>query len=342
MSNVRDLFKPTSVSTLKKQVARVQQAMYGKKTGYLKLNSGKNVFRIFPSHPNTKTNNFIFEKVVHWLPQIQKQDDGTEKVERRTVFNSRIHGGTEKDIVDEYVKFVVNKVKSEVQELEEQNKLLYPILNWKNGITAKTSWVCYANKIVAGEKEFGLLNITNGVREELTNLSITEDSEEAIVVDPFTHPETGKEIMILYNPDAKKAQDYYKVTLLWQKDSPLTEEELNEFLKVDSLESMFYGVYTRKHFERAVAGLQIIDKDFGAFEDPDFIEIVREIDAYYPEDDEDADAEEEVVEEAEEDVEVDEEEVFQDASEEEVVEEEKKAPKPTPRGTSRISQLKKK
>lgn len=330
--DVRSLFKPTSVSTLKKQSARVQQAMYGTKVGYLKLKAGDNKIRIYPSHPDTVTNNFIFEKVVHWLPYFKEEDDGTPKLSKRTVFNSRIHGGTEMDICDEYIKFGVNKIKAEVQDPEEQSTLLNKLTHWKNGIVAKTSWVCYANKIVAGEKEFGLLEIPNGVREDLNDLSITEDSDEAIVVDPFTDPTSGKAIMIKYNPDAKKNSDYYKVSLLWQKDAPLEEEELVEFLELDSLESKFHKIYTRVHFNKAIESLQIVDKDFGIFEEPDFIEIVEEIKAYYP--DEDADESEEEVQST---LEETSEEVFEEESEES---EESVNPPTKKTGRSRIGNLK--
>ena len=338
--DVRSLFKPTSVSTLKKQSVRVQQAMYGARVGYLKLKSGDNKIRIYPSHPDTKTNNFIFEKVVHWLPTFKEQEDGTSKLTKKTIFNSRIHGGTEKDIVDEYIKFNVNKVKAEVQDQEEQAKLLSKLTHWKTGIQAKTGWVCYANKAVAGESEFGILELSNGVREALNDLSITEDSDEAIVVDPFTDPTTGKSIMIKYNPEAKKNSDYYKVTLLWQKDSPLGEDELEEFLKVDTLESKFHMVYNLRHFKSAVEGLQIIDKDFGAFEDPEFIDIVEEIRAYYPDEDESDD--DDVPTNKIPDTKTTKEEVFEGGEDEEEEEEAPKPPAKTGAGRSRIGDLKSK
>jgi len=304
----RKLFKATSTEVLKEQKDRVESQVHGSnRAKFHKIEKGANKFRFYPAHPGTS--NFIYEKVIAWLPQEIPAKDGAEaKIERRPIFNSRTHGGTKKDIVEEYIKFVVRQLTEEIQDEKELSKRLDPILNWKTGIKAGVSWVAYADKINSlGEAFFGMVNVTDGTKNKLNELAIVEDPNEPISVDPFTNPDTGKAVVITYTPDAKAKGDVYKVTLLWQKNSPLSESQLEAFSEVETLQSMFRNSYTRKDFERALDGLQIIDAEHGydAFQNDNWLEIVEEIDRYYPEEGETAAEEvaEEIAEEATESIE---------------------------------------
>jgi hypothetical protein len=259
---------------------------------WLSISAGANKFRIFPAHEGTKGNLFIFPKAVSWLPQevkvIDKDDkDKKERIEikNRPIFNSKVHGGTAMDLVEEYVKFATKHFTEEIADKKDLEKKLEPILNWKTGIKPKTSWVCYANEMkIDGTKEFGKLEFPNSVREQLNTLSATEDADQSITVDPFTHPDNGKAILIKYDPNNTDAKKKYATSLLWQNNWALTDEELEEFDKVEKLENLFKNCFKRSDFEKQMKGLEIFDakNKFNIFSFDAFLDIVEKIDAYFP------------------------------------------------------------
>lgn len=291
----RSELKATEVSVLKKQQATVNKligARTGERAQYLSIEKGTNKFRIYPAHP--KTSSFIYARTLHWLPSEMKVEQSGREItviKNRPIFNSVAHGNTKKDIADEYIKFTKKLLEDEIQDESSLRERLAPLMHWKNGILAKTTWVCYADKITTDEKEFGFLDISSSVKDKLNDLAITEDNDEPISVDPFTDPDDGKAIIITYNPSAKTLsgaddyKNYYKVTLEWKGNYALTDEELEKWLKLESLESLYKNAYKRSDFERALRGLQLFDEKhkYGIFDHDEWILIVSEIDAYYPE-----------------------------------------------------------
>jgi len=165
-----------------------------------------------------------------------------------------------------------------------------------------------------GSKEFGLIEFTDGVKGKLNEISAREDADTTIVTDPFTNTDEGKAIQITKDSTVKDKKNTYKVSLLWEKNVPLSDEELQELQKLDSLESMFKDSYKRSDYTKALKGLEIFDNKngFGIFEHDDFLDICEEIDKYYPENEEevksetDKDTKEEVKEEKSEEVKEDE------------------------------------
>jgi hypothetical protein len=134
-------------------------------------------------------------------------------------------------------------------------------------------------------------------------LAATEQSNETIVLDPFTDQDDGIAVILTFNPDAKDKKGnkdfkaFYEVELEQRQidkfrfeyvPTPLTDKEVDEFLKVGSLESMYKKVYKLKDFNIALSGLEIVDREckFGVLKDPRFLEILEEIRNYYPEGDE--------------------------------------------------------
>jgi hypothetical protein len=149
------------------------------------IDEGHNTFRIFPSHQEGKP--FIYAKTVIWLPQevemknkdgeVVKDRAGNPKTEikNRPIFNSRVHGSTEKDIVEEYVTFAEKVFRDEIQDAEELDKRLKKLFDWKVGIKPKTTCIVYGKKIKytndgdIKSSEFGRLAVLTNSRLKVTN-----------------------------------------------------------------------------------------------------------------------------------------------------------------------------
>lgn len=306
--SLRKKFQATKISTISEQEKKVDTVTpkQNKRAGYLEIDEGSNTFRIFPSHHPEKS--FCYPKTVHWLPQEVEMKDkkgdvitdrsGKPKTEikGKPIFNSRIHGGTKKDIVEEYISFAEKTLTDECQDPEELKNKLSKLFDWKTGIKPKTSWVMYAKKIKfdsdgnVKSEEFGRLETPSSVKDKMNELANDGGAGGPIVVDPFTDPDDGKAITITYDRD-ETPQNKYKVALLWKFDWTLTDEELEDFEKQDPLYKIFENSYKRSDFEKALEGLRIFDEknNFDLFEYSEWTDICEEMSAYYPENDEDSD-----------------------------------------------------
>jgi len=297
----RNKYKPSKVVDLKDKEEEVSNKTASNGVNFnnfLKIKKGVNKIRIFPAHEGTVKNLYTQAKTTSWLPQeVESEDkDGkkTTEIKRKPIFNSRIHGGTRKDLVEEYATFIINQMKEKYEDDKKGlEKAIKPIIHWKTGIRPGTSWVVYAKKVLSdGSAEYGRLEMTNGTKEKLNVIAATEDEDEAIMTDPFTHPDDGKMIRINYDPDVEGAK-MYTASLLYKTDAPLTDEELKDFEKATSLEDIYVNSFKREHFELQLSGLEIFDNEhgFGAFTHDDWLDICDEIDKYYPENEDDQDEE---------------------------------------------------
>ncbi len=335
-------FKGTNMKQMQAADNAVDKALgkENKKTrgDFHSLEKGLNYFRIYPHHnavremcgesdPNDKGESFAESRVVYYLPQYveDKNDKGELKYDskknvimkevQKAVFDSRIHGGTKMDVVDEYIKFVNKKAIDEYGpgDSEEKAKYLENIVgNWKkriSGLNAKTSWVMFCDHILKYDavedkvdKKFGKLEIGKAVKFGLQKLSAAEAANQPLGTDPFTDPVEGIAIVIDYNPDADKAQDYYNTSLYQPKIGagrfklfPLVEvddqgnivnsESLDNMLEFDSLFKQYRNVYRKRDFEIALEGLNNFDSkyEYGLINDPEFTAVIEEISEYYPE-----------------------------------------------------------
>ena len=100
-NDLRGQLKATFIKKLKKRVEEDDKIVGASGNNeYLNLIDGKTLkIRIFPAHPGNE--DFYVPKKCYWLTITNK--DGEER--RTTVLDSKIHGGTKYDIVEEYVKF---------------------------------------------------------------------------------------------------------------------------------------------------------------------------------------------------------------------------------------------
>ena len=341
MSEVRKFdtsrFKGTNMQALKTQDQKVSKTIgetSGKqRAGYLEIDPGNNYFRIYPHHnavremagedipKNDKGETFAENRVIYYVPiMVEDKDDKTGNVKKdakgrpiliekmKQVFDSRVHGETEKDLIDEYIKFV-NAYAAEYIEENERAAFLEPIIgNWSkriSGLSAKSSWVVFADKITPRGKDasgleqlydlkFGKLDFGKAVRYGLNSLSAQEEANQPLGTDPFTHPEEGMAVNIIYNPNADKPQDKYSVGFYAPKLGKgqvklfeLSNEQLEQLLEFDSLYVQYKNVYSKRDFNIALEGLQNFDSknSYNLIGEPAFVEVIEEIAAYYPDED---------------------------------------------------------
>ena len=285
MTNLRSQLKATSIKKLQKQVdADNEMVGTGSSTEYLNLEDGKTIkIRIFPAHPGQEE--FYVAKKCYWLTF--NTDDGDTR--RGTVLDSKVHGGTKWDIVEEYVKWAKKHVGNDAEKLEA----LVGNGPKSNSLNPQYSWLCYADRVNGDEQlRAKLWEFKKMVRDAMNKLAFSEDEDEVIEVDPFTDPDEGLPINVTYrkNPNKKKGENYYEVAFPKKVSArPLTDEEIEYFMTLKPLSEVIYK-YGMRDFERALEGLQNFDEDneIGLFDDDDWLEHLEEIKAQY-----DADEEEE-------------------------------------------------
>ena len=278
---------------------------------YHTIDEGYNYFRMMPPHPDDGPDAPSLQpKAVYWLEcKVEEKDSegkgkGTYVWSRRPIFDSRIHGGTEMDIVDKYIEFTRRKVYEEIQDKEEARKKLSPLLGWRSkdgkwnqGILISSSYVCYATK---GEI-LGRLELWDSDKKELEKLNIVEESDEPIQTDLFSDPDEGSQFIIKRIKQDGKWVNVFSKPEFRPRPGGDVAKQYDEFLisqkvpdavlmKLDEMEPLskqFRNSYKRSDFERAFEALKRFDEKNGyhTFENDEFLEIVATIDSYYPEDD---------------------------------------------------------
>ena len=283
MTNLRSQLKATSIKKLQKQVdADNEMVGTGSSTEYLNLEDGKTIkIRIFPAHPGQEE--FYVAKKCYWLTF--NTDDGDTR--RGTVLDSKVHGGTKWDIVEEYVKWAKKHVGNDAEKLEA----LVGNGPKSNSLNPQYSWLCYADRVNGDDQlRAKLWEFKKMVRDAMNKLAFSEDEDEVIEVDPFTDPDEGLPINVTYrkNPNKKKGENYYEVAFPKKVSArPLTDEEIEYFMTLKPLSEVIYK-YGMRDFERALEGLQNFDEDneIGLFDDDDWLEHLEEIKAQYDVDEE--------------------------------------------------------
>jgi hypothetical protein len=327
----RSKFKKTSASQLAQSDKELNKQL-GKKdrtnsNGH-EIEEGLNLFRAYPAHPEGGENDlFVHPFVQTFVPamvqekndkgEVIKGDDGKPKLKLsvRPVFNSKVHGGFKRDLIEEYIGLAFKNAKEMGLSEEDRKEYLKPIFGTYskdpkknvNGINYPLAWVMYADKYPNGNSAatpiFDELRIKKSVKERLNKLAAIESSNDPMGTDPFTDLEEGRAFKVIKDKEAENPQNIYTTELdnstvneivngrsvKIQKNYPLSDEQLENFLKQEPL-SVKYGkkVATRKNFESQLTGLQLLDDkwEMGIFELPEWSQIVSEIDSYYSETDE--------------------------------------------------------
>lgn len=299
MSVNRDKYKATSVSALKKQEKDASQFIRSgnnqEQIPWLEIEEGANKLRFFPAHEDSKS--FIYPVTRVWLERLvsyEKNGQQVSEIKKKPIFNSRVHGGTSKDIVEEYIKVSTRVLTDEITDEEKLKEKLAILTHWQNGLKYNTEWISYAQKYSGTSKNFGRITIPNGIKNKMNEISIVEDVNDPISTDPFSHPDEGKAIII--NKDSvagkKSAKDYYKCSIEFRGNYTLTDKELEDFEKCPSLEKSYINVYKLRDFNLALEGLRIFDEknEIGAIDHDDFLSVAEEIKSYYPEETEEVES----------------------------------------------------
>lgn len=271
----RSKFKGAKISVNKDSTEKAKkdsETKFEGRAGYLKIASGKNVVRIAPPHDENKPSVQSINKA--WLP---RKVDG--ELKNMPIFSSKTHSPIDRDIIDEYVAFVTSLMYKEHSK-DEAKKKLAPINGyrskdgkWVSGIRHNLGFVAYG---WIGE-EFGRIEINRTVNDRMNELSIDEESDDPITVDPFSDPNTGVAVIIEYDPSADSSKKY-KVNR-GSKARPLTDEQLMHLSEFEPLDSIFNNAYTREDFNNSIEGLRIFDAKhgYGVMEMEEFIDIMEEI-----------------------------------------------------------------
>lgn len=319
----RSKFKDkVSSKALKQRDQEIENTISDRKGGYagfLSIDDGQNKFRIYPPHPNDEGNKFVQAKQVWWLPvmtekkdknkEVVKNEDGSAvMVEvRKPIFDSRIHSENMNiDLVDEYIKFLKNKLSDDGLSDDEIEEAMLPIYGSYakkiQGIVGKPTWIVYADKHKGNSKEFGRLEFGRAVKMGINDLIAVEEGDEPLTTEginnPFTDVEEGRLLIVTYDSNAKKPMDYYKVQIDSSYDRetkmvnlfPLGDDDLEKFMEYPSLASLYKDSFKRKDFELQLEGLKRVDdkNNYGIFGHEEFLEIVSNIMEMVPEDEDES------------------------------------------------------
>lgn len=285
-NSLRSQLKATSIKRLQKQIdADNEMVGTGSSTEYLNLEDGKTIkIRIFPGHPGQE--DFYVAKKCYWLSF--RTDDGETR--RGTVLDSKVHGGTKWDVVEEYVKYARKFIGNDADKLEA----LVGSGPKSNSLNPQFTWLCYADRVNGDDQlRAKIWEFKKMVRDAMNKLAFSEDEDEVIEVDPFTDPDEGLPINVTYrkNPNKKKGENFYEVAFPKKVSArPLTDEEIEYFMGLKPL-SEVVNKYGMRDFERALEGLQNFDEDneIGMFDDEAWLEHLEEIKAQYDADDDEDD-----------------------------------------------------
>lgn len=314
----RSKFKAAKVEVNKQVTRDVEKTLStGDSTrgDYHSIDEGINIFRMMPPHNENEPS--MQPKAVYWLmcktPKTDSEGkpiDGEYSWVRRPIFDSRIHGNTPKDIVDEYIKFTKKIIFDTTSDKEQARKLLAPINGWRGkdgkwnqGILISTSYVCYATKGDITPENLGRLEMYENDKKALEKLNIDEESGEVIQTDIFSDPDEGCQFILNHrkndkdkweNAISKKTytpkpgtKDYNAAIAEFLESQKVPDAVLEKLSTMESLAEQFQNSYRKADFIKAVEALQKFDTDnsYHTFENDEFLEVLQEISDYYPDED---------------------------------------------------------
>ncbi len=270
-----------------------------------KYKPGTYIIRFYPAHIKSKSKLFAFSKVVASLPiqiELKKEDKIMKEIKNKQIFNQKMHGDgrVNFDLVEIFIDLVTAQIKERyigTEDAEEKiEAALKPIVDFRKGITYKTSWVSIAELTYPdGSVDFGYFNFSPGIKGQMNKMAARSKAKKPITVDLFSHPLSGKCVQVEYNPSNKGAQ-IYQATLLFEQEAPANMENLELMEKTfDPLEKLFKNSFTKSDLDKQIEGLKRIDDEnsFNIFEKEEFQNKVEAMLNAYP-DEEDEEINEEV------------------------------------------------
>jgi hypothetical protein len=319
MSEIRKKFAGAKLASLKetRKEAEKKSKTGNRWPGHHDIKEGLNMFRFAPPHSPEDPSYFPFRST--WLECDVPKKDGDDKIiegeferKNRRIFSAVIHSEVvEKDPIEMYIEKVY-ELASTITDKKEREKFLYPITGFRNngkwtpGIRPSTNYVAYAWK----DDELGRLELYPNIVKEMDKLNMDGSDEEAAEIDCFSDPDNGVSLIITYDPNAEKGKKYIVSKKNWdptpyinkfgqekgmekwnidRNKERVTDEQLEDFAKKESLRAIYVDVYTLKDFNLALNGLKIFDDkhEYGIFNDESFIIALKELESLLPEKSED-------------------------------------------------------
>lgn len=315
----RNKFKGGTIRSIKETRKEAEaKSGYGERSTFHTVEEGVNIFRIMPPHPGNERpyvpfrRSFLECKSEKWE---NGEPTGEFELKNKSIFISTVHGGTEEDIIEIYCSLATQSVKDKLVELKSKGvkseelkkkeaELYFPLRGgrigkkYQNGILPSTSYMCYTLK----DGKLGRLELYSTWMKKVEELNIDEDTNEEAAVDRFSDPETGVHLLINKKKKEKgEGWDYvlskrefsptkYKTWDEFIKNERVTDQQLEELLKLKSLEELYgSNVYKRSDFLLAIDGLQRFDEkhNYGIFQKEEFISKIKEFENLFPEEETD-------------------------------------------------------
>jgi len=291
----RSQFRGTFVASLAKQ-DEIQASLRptgGKQlSGYINLKQGDNKVRIYPFHPDGGGDTFSEQKCVSFLWCSGEERDekgraieGTSVLKRRPVLNSRIHGSSKYDLVDEYLDLAKNEGIAPLLPGESKMafKLVWDFMTSGNdAIRATNSWLLYASIHERNQWSApGFLEIKVMIKNELQKIIKDFVGDDESAPEPFTDPDNGISVIIhktgeslntKYTCRLDSVRDGVNIRLIKE---PLTNKQLSDFSKLDSLHKLCRNTFKISDLEKQIEGLSnfeniMANKTFKLSEDASF------------------------------------------------------------------------
>ena len=285
----------------------------------IKIDEGRNEFRLCPANPDIEDSTTVESKVVRFMPYLKPERDKDNKIIKdnkgnvqtkltvKPIFDARIHGGASKDLVEEYIKKAERIAAENFPDEAGQAKFLLPIVGNKlkggnvPGIASRQSWVCYAYKIEGEKMTFGELEFSRAVQRAINRIAGQEQlADEPMDTDLcFTDIEEGRSLIVSYDKSAKPNDKYVcsidntQVTVQLAngrngkslKTYPMSDEQLTELMKAPPLLD-YRKMFKRSDLDLQLEGLVLFEEanpKFNILNDPEFAEIVAELQELWPE-----------------------------------------------------------
>lgn len=275
-----------------------------------KIEEGTNIFRFFPPHPEGGGSSFGEARCVSYLTvkrpkrgEDKKIIEGEFEDKLFPIFNAKVHGGLTKDPVESYMDFAKNTAIPEfVGDDTEKGELIWKEIvgDFKSklqGIKPKDGTEVYAMKKQKDGtwSKVGRLEFTKSVKQQLMDVAIEFSSGDDTTPDPFTDPDEGIAVII---ENSGSGFDRYKVSLESKRDkltqtfipTPLTDEQGEEWMKLEPLYKLYVNSYKRSDFNMQVEGLKNFDDYLAKKKYPiqvfgydAFLDTLAEIEAQLPE-----------------------------------------------------------
>lgn len=299
----RNQWKAASLDTVKKTVKEGKQhdTFFGNRSGnranFYKNEDGVVVKRVLPPH-KPGDSPYVPSMTAQLECEVEKYDkEGKvtgKEVANKKIFIATLHGGYEKDPIEEYIRRVYMKADENYQDKEEKAKFLAPVTGyrikssgkWVWGIKPRLEYVCYMyinKEIYRDTFDPKLMEALNRESEKLC-----AQNEDETAIDMFSDPTTGFPIQWdQFKDDKGKRQVDIKPLPLKRNETwdeyfekhQVPDAVLDKLMEMKSLKELYVNCYRKRDFELALDGLKRFDdkNGYGIFADDEFLDFIEDM-----------------------------------------------------------------